>query len=62
MSKINIIFNIASNYLIPLYRAASEKVHNLKIRLKRPLTTMHYLFGFSGKHVTQDSSYESPYA
>jgi hypothetical protein len=49
-------------YLIPLYRAASEKVPILKIRLKRPLTAIHFYFGLSGKHVAQYSSYESPYA
>jgi hypothetical protein len=31
-------------YLIPLYRAASEKVPILKIRLKRPLTAIHFFF------------------
>jgi hypothetical protein len=32
------------NYLISLYRTASEKVHNLKIRLKRPLNSMHFFW------------------
>jgi hypothetical protein len=29
-------------HLISLYRTASEKVHNLKIRLKRALNSMHF--------------------
>jgi hypothetical protein len=43
-------------------RVASEKVHDLKIRLKRPLTSMQFFFGLSGKHLSQGSSYESPFA
>jgi hypothetical protein len=29
-------------FLIPLYKVAGEKVHNLKILFKRPLTSMHF--------------------
>jgi hypothetical protein len=44
--KQNIIYN--DSYLIPLYRAASEKVRNSEIRIKRLLTPMHFFFGLSG--------------
>ena len=32
-------------YLIPLYRAASEKVRNSKIQIKRLLAPMHFFLG-----------------
>jgi hypothetical protein len=43
-----IYFRLNYWYLIPLYRRVNEKGRNLKIRIKRPLTSMHFFFGLSG--------------